>query len=70
MKSNEINFLDVTNDGLYVGRSPNGENEMFMDYVVARGTKLIQENDIPPTPEFQLVCLLLNETAENPFFLD
>lgn len=63
VKPNEINFLDVTPDGLVLGRSPNGENIIFMDRIVSEAKTLIAENDnAPPTPEFDLICYNLTTT--------
>lgn len=70
VKPDEINFLDVTNDGLVVGRSPNGESEQFVDYVVEKATKLLKEHEEPPTPEFDVVCSILNQNVTSPFFWD
>lgn len=54
--------MDVTDDNLVFGRSPNGFNEEFMDYIVEKTTipVAINEKD-PPTPEFELVCDKINE---------
>lgn len=60
--SNEISFLDVTEDSLVFGRSPNGFSKEFMDYIVAKTKILIAINEkFPPTPEFELVCDKINE---------
>lgn len=54
---NEKNFLDVTNDGLVLGQSPFDATMHFMDYIVAKGVRLLRDNERDsPTPEFDLVC--------------
>lgn len=62
MHANEINFLDVTNDGLVVGKSPNGNRIEFLESIINRAKKLIAENeDLPMKSTIQLKCEALSE---------
>lgn len=62
VKANELNFVDVTPNGLALGRSPNGEKIVFMDRIVTESERLIKENEKAfPTPEFDLVCAKINK---------
>lgn len=57
VKLSEVNFLDVSRDGLSVGRWPNGYSSVFLDFVIPDVIQLISENESePPTPEFDIVC--------------
>lgn len=54
---NEVNFLDVTNGGLFLGKSPNDLIAAFLDRVLAKASKLIAENNrIPQMTEFEYAC--------------
>lgn len=59
---NKKHFLDVTNEGLVLGQSPSGASVFFMDYIVAKGIRLLRDNERdPPTPEFDLACQKLKK---------
>lgn len=57
VRPHEINFLDVTNGGLFLGQWPNGINENFTDYIVAKAIQLMRENEKSPSmTAFERVC--------------
>lgn len=41
----KLNFLDITNDGLIIGQSPNGNMKEFIDYARNKAEKLLREHD-------------------------
>lgn len=57
VEESEVKFIDVTEDGLSLGRFPNGQNVKFMDYIVEEVNRLMAQNERePPTPEFEISC--------------
>lgn len=61
----ELNFVDVTIDGLIAGVSPNGNHTQFLDYVVKEAKRLVEENGDSPTDTLvQQQCMELGETVK------
>lgn len=53
--SGDINFLDVTNEGLFLDVMPANNRMKIMDRIVKEGSELIAKND-PIVPDFEMVC--------------
>lgn len=49
MHLNELNFLDVTNDGLVLGNMPNGNRIKFLEYIVEESKRRVDEHGDTPT---------------------
>lgn len=45
---NEVNFLNITNEGLFLGISPNDKRMDFYDYFVAEVKRLVEVNGDEP----------------------
>lgn len=60
--SEDINFLDVTNEGIFLEVMPANNRTKIMDRIVKEGTELIAKND-PLIPDFELVCQTLKKRS-------
>lgn len=49
VSANEINFLNITNEGLIMGKSPYNERIQFIDYVIKEAKRLIKAHGDTPT---------------------
>lgn len=45
---NEMNYLNITKDGLFVGKSPNSERTHFYDYFIAKAKRLVEAHGDEP----------------------
>lgn len=55
VRSEDINLLDITNEGLFLDIMPANNRTKIMDRIVEEGTQLITKYD-PITPDFEMVC--------------
>lgn len=60
--SEDINFVDVTNEGLFLDVMPANNRTKIMDRIVKEGSELIAKND-PMIPDFDLVCQTLKKRS-------
>lgn len=72
MHVNEINFLDVTNDGLLTGKSPNGDRIKFLEYIVKEAQRRVNEHGDTPTqtdPDRRCIELKQVDKASSWFYV-
>lgn len=56
-QGDELNFLDITNDGLVLGRNPSGDLMDFVRYFRRESLRLITKHgDLPKKNEFDRLC--------------
>lgn len=59
-----LKFLDVTNDGLALGESPNGNRTLFLENMVQEAMRLVETNrDAPSETIIEQTCEILSEST-------
>lgn len=54
---NDFNFLNITQDGLIMGKSPNNQRTEFYDYFIAEAKRLVEAHgDEPKQTAIERFC--------------
>lgn len=60
---NETNFLNITESGLFLGKSPNDERTDFYDYFVAKAKRLVEAHgDQPKQTVIEQLCDMFEDS--------
>ncbi|XP_031628698.1 esterase B1-like [Contarinia nasturtii] len=59
--SDEFDFVDVTNSGLFPGKAPFGSRTKFLDHIIEEVKRLVKKNgDTPKKTQVQQLCERMN----------
>lgn len=66
VQPNKFHFLNITNDGLFLGLSPNDLNMKFVDNFISKAKCLVEEHgDAPNKTHIQRICEIFEQSEGN-----